>query len=57
MKLDTIFETMPEGWQITPSTIHPNGLIWINNGKSRFSPEYRYALCKSDSLNYKTLYA
>lgn len=46
MRDNTIYDEMPDGWKITPSTICPKGYKWINNGKSRFSKEYRYALLR-----------
>jgi hypothetical protein len=40
-------DTMPEGWkEIKGAMTAPNGYIWIFNGKSIFSKEYKQALLK-----------
>lgn len=37
-----IFDTMPDGWhEIRGAMTAPSGYIWINNGVSLFSDEYR----------------
>jgi len=42
-----IYETMPTGWKkLRGATTAPNGYVWIWNGKSVFTKEYRHALLK-----------
>ena len=47
LRRETVFDTMPEGWLvINGAQTAPKGYVWIYNGKSVFSNEYRHALCK-----------
>lgn len=48
MKIDVpIYDMMPDGWHvICGAQTAPSGYIWINNGVSPFSDEYRHALLK-----------
>jgi hypothetical protein len=41
------YDAMPPGWkEIRGATTAPSGYVWIWNGKSIFSKEYRHALLK-----------
>ena len=41
------YDTMPPGWkEIRGATTAPSGYVWIYNGKSIFTKEYRHALLK-----------
>lgn len=43
-----IFERIPDGWhELSGATTAPIGYLFISNGKSRFSKEYRCALVKN----------
>ena len=40
-----VMDHVPEGWKVMEgTTVHPNGMRWICNGKSRFSKEFMRAL-------------
>lgn len=40
-------EKLPDGWKFDERAVTaPKGYKWANNGKSRFSPDYRQALVK-----------
>lgn len=40
-------EKLPDGWKFDEGAVTaPKGYKWANNGKSRFSPDYRQALVK-----------
>ena len=42
-----VLNEMPNGWRfIQGATTAPRGYIWVNNGKSFFSKEYKHALLK-----------
>ena len=42
-----VFDTMPEGWRAIKNAVyHPTGYMWICNGKSRFSKEWKQGLLK-----------
>lgn len=41
-----VFEKLPEGWRVIEAPVHPKGMLWICNNKSRFSTEYKQALLK-----------
>lgn len=41
-----ILEQLPEGWKKFDAPTAPNGWSWCNNGKSRFSKEYKNGLIK-----------
>lgn len=42
-----VFYQMPTGWKkIFGAQTAPSGYVWIFNGKSIFSSEYRHALLK-----------
>jgi hypothetical protein len=41
------YDEMPDGWRVLHGAMTaPNGYIWIWNGKSVFTKEYRHALLK-----------
>ena len=43
----TVYFVMPDGWkEIMGAQTAPSGYVWIFNGKSIFSSEYRHALLK-----------
>ena len=43
----TVYFVMPDGWkEIIGAQTAPSGYVWIFNGKSIFSSEYRHALLK-----------
>lgn len=38
-------KTVPKGWKVDNyATTAPRGYVWINNGKSHFSKEFKHAL-------------
>lgn len=45
MKNVVIYKTIPNGWKVRENAqTAPLSYVWIWNGKSRFSEEYRAAL-------------
>lgn len=43
-----IYDTMPDGWRVIQGAMTaPNGYVWIYNGKSIFSKEYRHAYLRT----------
>ena len=45
------YDEMPDGWrEVKGALTAPIGYVWIWNGKSIFSDEYRHALLKVKEL-------
>lgn len=51
MKNVVIYKNIPDGWKVREGAqTAPLGYVWIWNGKSRFSREYRAALVPIEAV-------
>jgi len=42
-----VYESMPDGWhENRGAQTAPRGYVWISNGVSVFSPDYRHGLLR-----------
>lgn len=46
-----VFDRIPEGWKVLDgASAAPKGMVFIYNGKSRFSGGYRHGLVRSGDV-------